>query len=155
MASLNKVQLIGRLGKDPETRNFDNGSQVANFSVATDESYKNKKGEKVESTEWHNIVIWGKLAEVAVKYLNKGDQVYLEGKLKTRSWEKDGVTKYITEIWVDNMVMLGGKKEGNSSPSNASKSSTTSKSSGSTKSLGNAKESAPSPNIDVLPWDQD
>jgi single-strand DNA-binding protein len=86
---------------------------VANFSVATSESYKDKTtGEKKETTYWHNVVIWGSLAEVATKYLHKGDQVYLEGKITNRSYEKDGVTKYVTEIVASNMVMLGGKNQG-------------------------------------------
>lgn|SRR5690606_2264980 len=108
--SLNKVQLIGRVGKDPESRNLDNGKTVTNFSLATSEKYKNKSGETVEDTQWHNIVLWGKPAEVAAKYVSKGDQIYIEGKLQTRSWEKDGVTKYITEVVGNNLVLLGGGK---------------------------------------------
>lgn len=105
---LNKVQLIGRLGKDPEVRNLDNGNTVANFSMATSEKYKDKgSGETKENTTWHNIVTWNNTAKVAGKYLHKGDLVYVEGKITTRSWEKDGVTKYITEIVVFNLVMLG------------------------------------------------
>lgn len=115
MSSLNKVMLIGRLGKDPEYKTFGSGNGVCNFSVATSESYKDKTtGEKKETTYWHNISIWGSLADVATKYLKKGDQVYLEGKLTNRSYEKDGQTRYVTEIVVNNMVMLGGKKEGGS-----------------------------------------
>src|SRR5690606_31654753 len=110
--SLNKVQLIGRVGKDPESRNLDNGKTVTNFSLATSEKYKNKSGETVEDTQWHNIVLWGKPAEVAAKYVSKGDQIYIEGKLQTRSWEKDGVTKYITEVVGNNLVLLGTKGGG-------------------------------------------
>lgn len=110
MSGVNKVILIGRLGKDPEVRNLDNGAVVANFSIATSESYKDRTtGEKKEITEWHNIVLWRGLAEIAQKYLRKGDMVYIEGKLRTRSWEKDGVTRYTTEIVADNMNMLSPK----------------------------------------------
>lgn len=106
---VNKVIILGRVGKNPEVRNLDNGGVVANFSVATSERYKDKTtGEKKETTEWHNIVLWKNLAEIASKYLNKGDQVYIEGKLRTRSWEKDGVTRYTTEIVGDTMTLLGG-----------------------------------------------
>ena len=110
MSGVNKVILVGRLGKDPEVRNLDNGATVANFTVATSESYKDKTtGEKKEITEWHNIVLWRGLAEVAQKYLHKGDMVYIEGKLRTRSWEKEGVTRYTTEVLGDNMTMLSTK----------------------------------------------
>ncbi|HEX8041143.1 MAG TPA: single-stranded DNA-binding protein [Chryseosolibacter sp.] len=110
MSGVNKVILIGRLGKDPEVRNLDNGVSVANFTMATSESYKDRTtGEKKEVTEWHNIVLWRGLAEVSQKYLHKGDLVYIEGKLRTRSWEKEGVTRYTTEIVADNMTMLGSR----------------------------------------------
>lgn len=116
MAGVNKVILIGNLGKDPEVRHLDNGASVANFSIATTESYKDRNsGERVDQTEWHNIVLWRGLAEVAEKYLKKGDSVFIEGKLRTRSWEKDGVTRYTTEVVGDQMTMLGGKKGGNDS----------------------------------------
>lgn len=106
MSSLNKVQLIGRLGKDPEVRHLDSGMTVSNFSIATSESYTNKQGEKVEQTEWHNIVAWGKLAEIIEKWVTKGMLIYIEGKLKTRKWDKDGQTHYATEIFADSMQML-------------------------------------------------
>lgn len=106
MSSLNKVQLIGRLGKDPEVRHLDSGMTVSNFSIATSESYTNKQGEKVEQTEWHNIVARGKLAEIIEKWVTKGMLIYIEGKLKTRKWEKDGQTHYATEIFADSMQML-------------------------------------------------
>jgi len=107
MSGVNKVILVGRLGKDPEVRNLENGATVANFTIATSETYKDRTtGEKKEITEWHNIVLWRGLAEIAAKYLHKGDQVYIEGKLRTRSWEKEGVTRYTTEIIGDNMTML-------------------------------------------------
>ncbi len=105
--SLNKVLLIGRLGKDPEVRYTQSGQAVANFSIATDESYTDKSGEKQKKTEWHNIVVWGKTVEAFVQpYLHKGDLVYIEGKLQTRSWEKDGVTKYTTEVNVTDIKGL-------------------------------------------------
>lgn len=111
MAGVNKVILIGNLGKDPEVRHLENGTAVANFSLATSESYRDRtSGERKTITEWHNIVLWRGLAEIAEKYLNKGDQVYIEGKLRTRSWEdQNGVTKYTTEVVGDNMTMLGGR----------------------------------------------
>jgi single-strand DNA-binding protein len=116
MQGVNKVILIGNLGKDPEVRHLDNGASVANFSIATTETYKDRNsGERVDQTEWHNIVLWRGLAEVAEKYLKKGDSVYIEGKLRTRSWEKDGVTRYTTEVVGDQMTMLGGKKSGDDS----------------------------------------
>jgi single-strand DNA-binding protein len=110
MSGVNKVILVGRLGKDPEVRNLDNGATVANFTIATSESYKDRTtGEKKEITEWHNIVLWRGLAEIAQKYVRKGDLIYIEGKLRTRSWEKDGVTRYTTEVVADNMTMLGSR----------------------------------------------
>ena len=113
MSGVNKVILVGRLGKDPEVRNLENGATVANFTMATSESYKDKTtGEKKEVTEWHNIVLWRGLAEIAAKYLHKGDLVYIEGKLRTRSWEKEGVTRYTTEIVGDNMTMLSTRPSG-------------------------------------------
>lgn len=106
-SSVNKVILVGRLGKDPEVRYTQNGKAVANFSLATDESYKNSDGEKVKKTEWHNIVVWGPSVENFVeKYLHKGDMIYVEGKLQTRSWEKDGEKKYTTEINVTDIKGL-------------------------------------------------
>ncbi len=107
MSGVNKVILIGRLGKDPDVRNLENGATVANFTLATSESYKDRTtGEKKEVTEWHNVVLWRGLAEISQKYLRKGDMVYIEGKLRTRSWEKEGVTRYTTEVVADNMTML-------------------------------------------------
>jgi single-strand DNA-binding protein len=113
MSGVNKVILVGRLGKEPEVRNLDNGATVANFTIATSESYKDKTtGEKKEITEWHNIVLWRGLAEISQKYLHKGDMVYIEGKLRTRSWEKEGVTRYTTEVVADNMTMLNTRGGG-------------------------------------------
>ncbi|MFM8744905.1 MAG: single-stranded DNA-binding protein [Cytophagales bacterium] len=115
MSGVNKVILVGRLGKDPELRNLENGATVANFTMATSETYKDKTtGDRKEITEWHNIVLWRGLADVAAKYLHKGDQVYIEGKLRTRSLEKDGVTRYSTEIVGDNVTLLGSKSGGGS-----------------------------------------
>ena len=129
MAGVNKVILVGNLGKDPEVKYLDSGVAVANFSLATTENYKNKEGERVSQTEWHNIVLWRGLAEVAEKWLKKGSSVYIEGKIKTRKWEdKDGNTRYNTEILADNMTMLGSKSNADST-SPASSESTTSKSS--------------------------
>jgi single-strand DNA-binding protein len=123
MAGINKVILVGNLGKDPEVRHLDNGVAVANFSLATTENYKNKEGERVSQTEWHNIVLWRGLAEVAEKYLKKGANVYIEGKIKTRKWEdKEGVTRYNTEILGDNMTMLGGKSPSENKPEQTSQS---------------------------------
>jgi single-strand DNA-binding protein len=106
----NSVQLIGRLGKDPEVKTF--GDKVkASFSIATSDSYKNQKGEKVQDTQWHNVVIWGKLAGIAEKYLKKGNEVAIEGKLVHRVYETSaGEKRYITEINVNDLVMLGGKQ---------------------------------------------
>jgi single-strand DNA-binding protein len=115
MAGVNKVILVGRLGKDPEVRNLENGASVANFTMATSETYKDRvTGEKKEITDWHNIVLWRGLAEIAQKYLHKGDMVYIEGKMRTRSWEKDGVTRYTTEVIGDNMTMLSTQRSGGS-----------------------------------------
>ena len=117
MASVNKVILVGNLGRDPEVRYMPNGEAVANFSIATTENWKDKSGVKQEKTEWHNIVMYRKLAEIAGEYLKKGRPVYVEGRLQTRKWEKDGVTRYSTEIIADSMQMLGGKDSGGSNTS--------------------------------------
>ena len=109
MASVNKVILVGNLGRDPEVRFMPNGEAVCNFSIATTENWKDKSGVKQEKTEWHNVVMYRKLAEIAGEYLKKGRPVYIEGRLQTRKWEKDGVTRYTTEIIGDNMQMLGSK----------------------------------------------
>ena len=117
-ASLNKVILIGRLGKDPEVRYTGDGKAVSNFSIATDESYKNREDEKQKKTEWHNIVAWGDTVTNFIQpYLHKGDMVAIEGKLQTRSWEKDGEKKYTTEIVVTNIIgLVTAKTEGNAAP---------------------------------------
>lgn len=112
MASVNKVLLIGNLGRDPETRHMPDGGAVTSISIATTESWKDKAGEKQEKTEWHRISFFGKLAEIAGEYLKKGSQVYVEGRLQTRKWQdKEGNDKYTTEIIADRMQMLGGRGE--------------------------------------------
>jgi single-strand DNA-binding protein len=117
MSGVNKVILVGRLGKDPEVRNLESGATVANFSMVTSETYKDKTtGERKEITEWHNVVLWRGLADIAAKYLHKGDQVYIEGKLRTRSWEKDNITRYTTEIVGDNLTLLGNKPSTETGP---------------------------------------
>ena len=119
MSGVNKVILVGNVGKDPEVRYLENGTAVAKFSLATSESYTNKEGNRVDQTEWHNIVLWRKSAEIAEKYIRKGMQLYIEGKIKSRSWDdKDGNKKYITEIVGDSFTMLG-KKGGNEDNSNS------------------------------------
>ncbi len=125
--SVNKVILIGNLGKDPEVRHLENGVSVANFSLATSESYTDKNtGQLVTNTDWHNIVVWRGLANIVEKYAKKGDKIYIEGKLKSRSYQdQDGVTKYITEVLGDNIVLLGKNETSgqiNTEPSNISSS---------------------------------
>lgn len=107
--SLNKVTLIGRLGIDPEVKHLEEGKAVANFSLATSESYKDKNtGERIETTDWHNIVLWNKRAEIAEKFLKKGSQVYIEGSLKTRKWkDRDGNDRWTTEVLGKQIIMLG------------------------------------------------
>ena len=110
MSGVNKVILIGNLGADPEVRHLQNDVTVANFNLATSETYKDRQtGEKREQTEWHRVVVWRGLAEVVEKYVKKGSKVYVEGKLRTRKWEKDGIERYTTEILADNLTMLDGK----------------------------------------------
>ena len=113
MASVNKVILVGNLGRDPEVRYMPDGGAITNISVATTESWKDKAGEKQEKTEWHRVAFFGKLAEIAGEYLKKGSQIYLEGRLQTRKWQdKDGQDKYTTEIVADRMQMLGSRSGG-------------------------------------------
>lgn len=112
MASVNKVIVLGNLGKDPELRHLPNGDAVCNFSLATTESWKDKDGNKQDKTEWHNVVIFRKLAEIAGEYLKKGRPVYIEGRLQTRKWQdKEGKDRYTTEIVADQMQMLGSREE--------------------------------------------
>ncbi|OUJ73658.1 single-stranded DNA-binding protein [Hymenobacter crusticola] len=109
-AGVNKVILVGNLGKDPEVRHLEGGTTVARFTLATNDYYKDKSGNRVERTEWHNIALWRDLAEVAEKYLRKGQQVYIEGRIRTRQYQdKDNQTRYITEIVADELTMLGGR----------------------------------------------
>ena len=118
MASVNKVILVGNLGRDPEVRYMPNGEAVCNFSIATTDSWKDKSGAKQERTEWHNIVMYRKLAEIAGEYLKKGRPVYVEGRLQTRKWQtKEGQDRYTTEIIADQMQMLGGRDGGSSNAS--------------------------------------
>ena len=124
MGNLNQCKFIGRLGKSPETRNLDSGTKVSNFTIAVTEVQKNKStGEKKENTEWISIVCWQGLAEIAERYLNKGDQVFVSGRMRTRSWEKDGVTRYTTEIHADQLQMLSTK--GSATTSNTTQQSAT------------------------------
>ena len=121
--SVNKVILVGNVGQDPEVRYLDNNTPVCNIRLATSESYKNRNGERVTSTEWHNVVLWRGLAEVADKYVKKGSQLYIEGKLRTRSWDdKDNNKRYTTEIVADVMQMLGrrGEESSQSGPGSTS-----------------------------------
>lgn len=122
MSGVNKVILLGHLGKDPEVRHLEGGRAVANFSLATTENFKNKNGERESRTEWHNIVLWTPFAEIAEKYLKKGSQVYIDGRLTNRSYDdKDGNKRYISEIVGQNLTLLGAKSaeggESNSAPS--------------------------------------
>jgi single-strand DNA-binding protein len=124
MAGVNKVILVGNLGKDPEVRHLEGGNSVANFTLATNEYYKDKQGARVERTEWHNISAWRGLAELAEKYLKKGSQVYVEGKLRTRQYQdKDQQTRYITEIIAEEISLLGGRPGGSGGNGNANGSS--------------------------------
>lgn len=121
MAGVNKVILVGNLGADPEIRNLPSGSSVANFNIATSESYTNKNGERVTQTEWHRIECWEGLAKIAQQYLKKGNQVYIEGKLRTEEWQdKDGQKRYTTKVRAQNMTMLGGAPQQSQQPAAAS-----------------------------------
>lgn len=134
---INKAILIGNVGKDPEVRHLDSGVTVASFSLATSETYRNKEGQKVTNTEWHNIVVWRGLAEVAEKYVKKGNPLYIEGKIRTRSWDdKDGNKRYTTEIVADNMQMLGSKQSNE-------------------ESAASQNESAPEVDVENMPAEED
>jgi len=116
MSGVNKAIIIGRLGQDPELKYTPNGNAVCNFSIATSEKFKTKSGSEKEETQWHRIVAWGKTAEIAAEYLAKGREVYIDGKIKTRSYEdKNGVKKYSTEIEAQTVQFLGGKNDNNKS----------------------------------------
>lgn len=119
--SLNKVQLIGNVGRDPEIRHTKDGNPIANMSIATSDTWKDKQGQKQEKTEWHRIVVFGKLAEIIQKYVNKGDKLFIEGKLQTKKWtDKNGQDRYTTEVVLDGfggqLIMLGSKGGGNQQP---------------------------------------
>ena len=145
MAGVNKVILVGNLGKDPEVRHLEGGNSVANFTLATNEYYKDKQGARVERTEWHNISAWRGLAELAEKYLKKGSQVYVEGKLRTRQYQdKDQQTRYITEIIADEISLLGGRPGTN----NGSTGNNTSSANGPDESVSLRQE----PELDKLPF---
>lgn len=117
MAGVNKVILVGNLGQDPEIRYMSDGTAVTTFRIATSETWKDKQtGEKKEQTEWHRIVAWRRLGEICGEYLSKGSQVYVEGKLQTRTWEKDGVTRYTTEIVASTVQFLGGRSDSGGRP---------------------------------------
>lgn len=154
MNSLNRVTLIGRLGKDPDVRHMEGGIVKAAFSLATSEKFKDKSGQLVENTTWHNIVCWRWLAETAEKFLRKGSAIYVEGKLSSRSWDdKDGNKKYITEVVADNFIMLDSKRsEEGSQPAGGNYSNPHSESN----PVGNAKnystESVNSDSSDDLPF---
>jgi single-strand DNA-binding protein len=126
MSSLNSVQLIGNVGKDPEIRSTQSGSKVANLRIATTEKWKDKSGERQERTEWHTLVVWGQLADIVEKYVTKGSKVYVRGKLTTREWEKDGAKRYSTEVVLQGfgaeLILLDSKNGGGerSAPSTSS-----------------------------------
>ncbi len=115
MSGINKVILVGNVGKDPEVRYLEGGVAVAKFPLATSESYKNKEGNKVDQTEWHNVVMWRGLAEIVEKYVKKGQLLYIEGKIRTRTYGEENNKKYFTEVVADQMTMLGGKRDDNGS----------------------------------------
>ncbi|RTL53100.1 MAG: single-stranded DNA-binding protein [Rhodocyclaceae bacterium] len=146
MASVNKVILVGNLGKDPETRYTPNGDQITNITVATTDTWKDKAtGERREATEWHRIVFFGKLAEIAGQYLKKGSQVYIEGRLRTRKWQgQDGQDRYTTEINADAMQMLG-RREGSGGPEYDQRPAASSSGGGSSRSSAPASRPAPPP----------
>ena len=123
MRGINKVILVGNLGKDPDVQYLEGGTALAKFTLATSESYKDKNGNRVDQTEWHNIIVWRGLAEVAEKYLKKGSKIYLEGKIRSRSWDdkETGVKKYATDIVGDNFIMLDSKDQGSAVPTESSK----------------------------------
>lgn len=138
MAGVNKVILVGNLGKDPEVRYTPSGMAITSFSVATSENWKDKDGNKQEKTEWHKIVAFGKLAEICGEYLAKGRQIYIEGRLQTRAWDdKSGVKRYTTEVVANVMQMLGGPKDRDASAASAS---------------ATAAEEPPPPDMDDVPF---
>lgn len=158
MSSVNKVILIGRLGKDPEMRYTNDNVAVANFPLATSEYYKDRNGERQEATEWHNIVAWRHLAELSEKYLRKGKQVYIEGRLRTRQWDdKDGNKRYSTEIVADTISMLGRREdeEGGSHQERGGYSNGTSYNAPNSAQAGNAAQPAGQPAAESVQLDDD
>lgn len=167
MASINKVILIGNLGKDPEVRHLEGGVAVARFPLATSETFKDKNGDRQERTEWHNITLWRGLADISEKYLKKGQSVYIEGRIRSNNYtDKEGIQRYSTEIVADNMTMLGGRPEGssgsgggsyNDSSSNSNSnnnSNNNSNSSGSSNNSGNNAEAKSSGNARPMPEEE-
>lgn len=153
MRGINKVILVGNLGKDPELRKLDSGASLTRFPLATSDSYTDKEGNKIDQTEWHNIVLWRGLADVADNYLKKGSKVYIEGKLKTRSYQdKDGNTKYTTEIVGDQMVMLDSKGENSGGSYNAPKESNPAQNTNNTNEDANTSDSESASFEDDLPF---
>jgi single-strand DNA-binding protein len=149
MAGVNKVILVGNLGKDPEVRHLEGGNSVANFTLATNEYYKDKQGARVERTEWHNISAWRGLAELAEKYLKKGSQVYVEGKLRTRQYQdKDQQTRYITEIIAEEISLLGGRPGGGSGNGSSGNGNASGSGNGSDENVSLRQE----PELDQLPF---
>ncbi len=116
MSGINKVILVGHVGKDPEVKYLEGGVALARFPLAASSSFKNKEGQKIETTEWHNVVVWRGLAEIVEKYVRKGKLIYIEGKIKTRQYGEENNKKYITEIVADEMTMLGGPRTDNPEP---------------------------------------
>jgi single-strand DNA-binding protein len=153
MASVNKVILIGNLGKDPEVRHLEGGVAVARFPLATSESYKDKSGQRQEKTEWHNIVLWRGLAEVAEKYVRKGQSVFIEGKIRTNQYQdKDGNQRYSTEIVADSMTMLGGRSDGSTGGGNYQESAATSTPASTGSNYGGGSSASQNDEPDDLPF---
>jgi single-strand DNA-binding protein len=146
--SLNKVMLIGNVGKDPEVTNLEKGSKVAKFTLATSEKYTDKAGNKTERTDWHNIVAWGPLADLIEKYVTKGKQLYVEGQIRNRSWEQEGVKKFATDINITSLVFLGGGNGGSKDSSSASAASSEAPKSAPAKKATTTKEPVVTPAMD-------
>lgn len=153
MAGVNKVILVGNLGADPEVRYLESGSKVATINVATSESYTNKSGERVEQTEWHRVELWDRLAEFCEQYLSKGRTVYIEGKIRTSTYQdKDGITRYDKRIRATNMTFVGGRNEGNDPQASSAPVQSQSKSASTTNSANNAPVALSTPEADNLPF---
>ncbi len=153
---LNKVMLIGNLGADPETRFTQDGTCVCNLRIATTEKFKNRNGEPQERTEWHRVVMWGRLGEIANQYLSKGSRVYIEGKIETRKWQdRDGNDKYTTEIRANEMKMLGGGSGGNNKPAGNQAGNFPSQGGGGTAPKSNNDPFASTPDFGDVPVDDD